>query len=134
MILIRELGFKYELTDIVVENLVPENMRNCAGAKEFLAKLPEMDQYFEEKRISAENEGKVLRYIASFEDGRANVSLKTVDKNHPAYSLTGGENIVAFTTKRYFKNPLVIKGPGAGPHVTAAGVFADILKATHHLF
>ncbi len=134
LILIRELGFKYELTDIVVENLVPENMRNCAGAKEFLAKLPEMDQYFEEKRISAENEGKVLRYIASFEDGRANVSLKTVDKNHPAYSLTGGENIVAFTTKRYFKNPLVIKGPGAGPHVTAAGVFADILKATHHLF
>jgi bifunctional aspartokinase / homoserine dehydrogenase 1 len=56
-----------------------------------------------------------------------------VDKNHPFYSLSGSENIVSYTTERYFHNPLVVKGPGAGAEVTAMGVFADIISLSSFL-
>jgi aspartokinase/homoserine dehydrogenase 1 len=69
-----------------------------------------------------------LRYIATLENGNAQVSLQAVDSNHPFYNLSGSDNIISFTTDRYQNRPLVIKGPGAGAEVTAAGMFADIIR------
>ena len=69
-----------------------------------------------------------LRFIARLEKGKAAVVLKEVDENHPFYHLSGSDNIISFTTARYHDRPLVVKGPGAGAEVTAAGVFADIIS------
>jgi len=74
-----------------------------------------------------------LRFIASLENGKAKLGLTSVGKSHHFYNLAGSENIVSFTTERYFNNPLVIKGPGAGAEVTAMGVFADIISLSSFL-
>ena len=73
-------------------------------------------------------EKKVLRYIGKLEDGKAAITLQMVDENHPFYMLSGSDNIISFTTDRYKDRPLVVKGPGAGAEVTAAGVFADLIN------
>ena len=71
---------------------------------------------------------KVLRFIASLENRKATIGLQEVDNNHPFYNLSGSDNIISFTTERYNERPLVVKGPGAGAEVTAAGVFAEIIS------
>ena len=81
----------------------------------------------------ANTEGKVLRFIAQMEGGKATVSLQAVGQDHPFYSLSGSDNIIAFTSERYKERPLVIKGPGAGAEVTAAGVFAEIITIGNYL-
>jgi len=93
-----------------------------------LKQLGKEDDIFGKKRKDAEKKGKVLRYIATLKNGRATVSLLAVGEEHPFYSLSGNDNVIAFTTERYKNTPIVIKGPGAGAEVTAAGVFADILR------
>ncbi|MGH2624992.1 MAG: hypothetical protein ACRDE7_15090, partial [Sphingobacterium sp.] len=76
--------------------------------------------------------GKVIRYIGSLENGEVQISLQMVDENHPFYALSGSDNIISFTTERYKERPLVVKGPGAGAEVTAAGVFADLVNVGQH--
>ncbi len=73
--------------------------------------------------------GHALRYLASVEDGQASVRMTEVAPGHPCASLSGSENLVTIISTRYEETPLVVRGPGAGPQVTAAGVFADILRA-----
>ena len=51
---------------------------------------------------------------------------RLADFDAPNISLP--DNIVKFVTRRYSDNPLIIRGPGAGPDVTAAGIFADLLR------
>jgi len=128
LILAREAGIKMELKDVEVENLVPEKCRDTESVDEFFKLLEAVDDEFEHKRKNAENNGNVLRYIATFENGKAKVSLQEVGTDSPFYHLDGADNMVSFTTTRYKDRPLVVKGPGAGAKVTAAGVFADILK------
>jgi aspartokinase/homoserine dehydrogenase 1 len=77
--------------------------------------------------------GQVLRYVGTLEDGRARAGLKEFPKSHPVASAKGSDNVIAFTTKRYARTPLVVQGPGAGADVTAMGVFSDILKLLHYL-
>ena len=95
---------------------------------EFYKELKKADDHFEALKKKAENEGKVLRYIGIMKEGKVSIKLEAVDMSHPFYSLTGSDNIIAFTTPRYTQCPLVVKGPGAGAEVTAAGVFADLVK------
>ena len=76
---------------------------------------------------------KGLRYIATLNKGKATVALQAVDENHPFYALYGNDNVIAFFTNRYKKSPLIIQGPGAGAEVTAAGVFADILRTATNI-
>ncbi|NOZ04200.1 MAG: bifunctional aspartate kinase/homoserine dehydrogenase I [FCB group bacterium] len=128
LILVRELGIPLEMEDIAVEKLVPDEVADAASVEDFLAKLETTDADWEAKRLKAEKEGKALRYLAKYENGVAALTLEAVDNRHPFYSLTDNENIVAFTTARYREHPLVIRGPGAGASVTAAGVLADILQ------
>ena len=85
-------------------------------------------------RQKAENEGKVLRMIAKLDNGHASIGLEAVDSSHPFYGLSGSDNMIVFTTKRYEERPLVVRGPGAGAEVTAAGVFAEIIKIGNLLY
>lgn len=128
LILAREAGAVLELSDIEVENLVPENCRGEMSADAFLAKIKDHDAHFEKLRAHAEAKDKKLRYQAIFENGKASVKLGTVASSHPFYSLSGSDNIILLTTERYHDRPMVIRGPGAGAEVTAAGVFADIIR------
>lgn len=128
LILARTIGLPIEMTDIEIENLIPENAKNASSPEEFLKLLTKEDSEFEGLRAAAAKENQVLRYIASLENGKAKVGLRRISAEHPFYSISGNDNVIAFTTSRYEKNSLVVRGPGAGPEVTAAGVFADILR------
>lgn len=128
LILARDSGFAIEPDDVTVENILPLPCQQAKSVEDFFVELEKANDYFEKRRADAEAKGCVLRFIASLENGKATVSLKEVDANHAFYSMSGSDNIISFTTERYKDRPLVVKGPGAGAEVTAAGVFADIIK------
>ena len=132
VILARELGYRTEVSDIDVESLVPEELRNVPK-DEFMKRLPELDGRIKELYDSAAAKGMKLRYVGKVEDGVCSVSLAAYPADHPFSTASGTDNVIAFTTARYNKEPLVIKGPGAGPEVTAGGVFADILRLSAYL-
>ncbi|KAL1833818.1 hypothetical protein ACET3Z_003469 [Daucus carota] len=135
IILARESGLKLELSDIPVQSLVPEPLRDIASAEEFLLQLPQFDSDMTGKREDAENAGEVLRYVGVVDavNQKGVVELKRYKKEHPFAQLSGSDNIIAFTTERYNKQPLIIRGPGAGAEVTAGGVFSDILRLASYL-
>jgi len=129
LILARQIGLKLEMEDISVENLVPESCRGKGSVEDFYNQLKAEDGAFTQKFEAAKAEGNVLRYVGQIKEGKASVELVAVSNAHPFASLKGSDNIVSFNTRRYNQTPLVIQGPGAGPAVTAAGVFADIIRA-----
>ncbi|KAK2988129.1 hypothetical protein RJ640_017461 [Escallonia rubra] len=135
IILARESGLKLELSDIPVENLVPEPLRASASGEEFLQQLPQFDQLMAEKQQDASEAGEVLRYVGVVDVVNQNgaVELRRYKKDHPFAQLSGSDNIIAFTTERYAKQPLIVRGPGAGAEVTAGGVFSDILRLASYL-
>lgn len=133
LILARETGLKLEPEDIKVENILPENCLKAPSVEAFFKELELSDDVFEAMRSKAEDERKVLRYIAKLENNEVTVGLEVVDPAHPFYILSGSDNIISFTTERYKERPLVVKGPGAGAEVTAAGVFADIISVSAYL-
>jgi aspartokinase/homoserine dehydrogenase 1 len=129
VILAREAGLTLELADIEVESLVPVALAN-ASVDEFLKRLPDFDAPMAERVAAAKREGKVLRYVASIDVGKqkAKVGLESFEPKHPFANISLTDNIVQFVTGRYCDNPLIVRGPGAGPAVTAAGIFADLLR------
>ena len=127
-ILAREAGRELSLEDVQVESLVPEALR-AGGVDDFVARLPEVDAAFAGRLAQAKAGGKVLRYVAKLDAaGKASVGLVELPADHAFAHLRLTDNIVQFTTRRYNENPLIVQGPGAGPEVTAAGVFADLLR------
>jgi aspartokinase/homoserine dehydrogenase 1 len=132
LILSREAGLKLELTDIETESLVPEDCQKVKTVDEFFKALEKHDGSFEKLLKDASSRGEKLRYKAVLRDGKVKVSLGSVDDQHPFYSLSGSDNIILLTTERYHDRPMVIRGPGAGAAVTAAGVFADIIRIGHY--
>ena len=127
-ILARELGLSIEIGDFPVQNLIAEELRDLE-VDEFMAALPRYDDEMLALYNAAKNENKSLRYVARLnERGEASVGLEKVDLSEPFSNISSTDNIVQFVTDRYAANPLVIQGPGAGPEVTAAGVFGDVLK------
>jgi aspartokinase/homoserine dehydrogenase 1 len=120
-ILARELGESIEIGDFPVQNLVPEALRECS-IDEFLARLPEHDGEIDAMYSDAVKQGRRLR-----------VGLEAVATDHPFCNINLTDNIVQFKSERYSSNPLVVQGPGAGPEVTAAGVFADLLRLANYL-
>jgi len=128
VILAREAGVGIDLADVAVESLVPESLR-AASVEEFMHRLSEFDAAIAARHARARDAGRVLRYVARLDrDGRASVGLAELAADHAFAHLRLTDNIVQFTTRRYRDNPLVVQGPGAGPEVTAAGVFADVLR------
>ena len=133
LILAREVGVALEPEDVKIAQLLPDNCLNAPSIDSFFEELVVSDAYFGKMMSDAFEKGEVLRYIATLENGKATVELRTVDAGHPFYSLSGSDNIISFTTERYKDRPLVIKGPGAGAEVTASGVFADIMSISSYL-
>lgn len=128
LILSRETGLSMELSDIKVENLVPEACRGEMSVEEFFRVIERHDDEFEKLRKAAEERKEKLRYMAILDNGKVKIQLGSVSQSHPFYSLSGSDNIILLTTARYHDRPMVIRGPGAGADVTAAGVFADIIR------
>jgi aspartokinase/homoserine dehydrogenase 1 len=128
LILSREAGIPLELSDIEVKSVVPEDCALASTVDDFFIKLKGHDQYFEKMRRDANAKNEKLRFMAVLDQGKASVSLASVGADHPFYSLKGSDNIILLTTERYHERPMVIRGPGAGASVTAAGVFADIIR------
>jgi aspartokinase/homoserine dehydrogenase 1 len=129
VILAREAGLDLELADIEVESLAPAALAK-ASVEEFLKRLPDFDKPMLERVQEAQRSGQVLRYVAEI-DVRARsaaVRLQSFAPSHPFANISLTDNIVQFVTGRYCDNPLIIRGPGAGPAVTAAGIFADLLR------
>lgn len=128
VILGREMGMSLELDDVAVEGLVPDALAD-GSVETFLERLPEHDDTMTDILRTAQAEGKVLRFVGSVKrDGTASVRLRRYSTEHAFARISHTDNIVRFQTDRYQKNPLIVQGPGAGPEVTAAGVFADLLR------
>jgi aspartokinase/homoserine dehydrogenase 1 len=133
LILSREIGLKLEFSDITIEKIIPQNCQDASTVDDFFVELDKSNAFFENMVNEAYQQGKVLRYIATLENQKITIGLKAIDEKHPFYQMDGADNVIAFTTKRYFDRPLVIKGPGAGAEVTASGVFADIVSLGSNL-
>ncbi|TWH17701.1 bifunctional aspartate kinase/homoserine dehydrogenase I [Pseudoxanthomonas taiwanensis] len=128
VILAREAGCELSIEDVQVESLVPAALRE-SSVDDFMARLHEVDAGFAARLAQAQANNSVLRYVARLDaQGKASVGLVEVPRDHAFANLRLTDNIVQFTTRRYCENPLVVQGPGAGPEVTAAGVFADLLR------
>ena len=134
IILAREMGLQIELDDLELENLIPPALADCS-TEEFLARATEFDGVMSARLKSAQANGRVLRYVGALhaETGRATVGLVELERSHPFANINLTDNVVRYVTARYDKNPLVVQGPGAGPAVTAAGVFADLLRVCAYL-
>jgi aspartokinase/homoserine dehydrogenase 1 len=133
LILIRESGIPFELKNIEIEKLISPEAENAKSLEDFFNKLKNDDHRIIEMKRNAAEKGCVLCYIAKYEKGNAKLSIQEIDRNHPFFNLTNSENIVAFTTKNYRRNPLIIRGQGAGADFTAVGILSDILRISNYL-
>ena len=133
LILAREVGLTMELDDIQIEPLLSPACFEANSVDEFFEVLEDQDSEMAAKIQEADKEGKVLRYVAKLREGAATISLEAVGSDHLFFSLSGSDNIIAFTSDRYLEKPLLIRGPGAGAEVTAAGVFADLIEVSDFL-
>ena len=134
IILGREMGLRLELEDIELVGLVPPSLADC-DVQTFLDRLAELDEPMRARLEAARARGRVLRYVGALDagTGRASVGLEEFEKTHPFVNINPTDNVVRFVTARYDRNPLVVQGPGAGPAVTAGGVFADLLRVCAYL-
>ena len=133
IILGREMGLTLEVADVQVEGLVPVALTQCS-VDEFMARLPESDAAMAEALDAARKKNQVLRYVGRIDAaGKATVGLMRLDSKHAFANIALTDNVVRFATRRYCDNPLIVQGPGAGPEVTAAGVFSDLLRLSAYL-
>ncbi|HUA81186.1 MAG TPA: homoserine dehydrogenase [Dyella sp.] len=133
VILAREAGWPLSSHDVAVESLVPASLADVP-LDAFMARLDELDAPMAVRLAEANAERGVLRHVASLDrDGCAQLRLQVVAASHPFAHTRLTDNIVQFRTQRYRDNPLLVQGPGAGPEVTAAGVFADLLRIAESL-
>ncbi|MEX0845898.1 MAG: bifunctional aspartate kinase/homoserine dehydrogenase I [Balneolaceae bacterium] len=128
LILARVSGYEIELDEITNNGFVPEECMKTDTLEEFYNKLDEHEEVFQALYKKAEDEDKRLKYVATYENGKAETGLDSFSADHPFFNLGGKDNIVLFYTNRYDEQPLVVKGAGAGAAVTASGIFADVMK------
>lgn len=129
LILAREAGFRLEMDDIEKISFLPESCLQ-GSVEDFYAEMAKHEDHFKAMLDGAKANELILKYIATFDNGKASVGLQSIDSKHNFANLSGKDNAVLFFTNRYSEQPLVVKGAGAGADVTAAGVFADIIRAT----
>jgi len=133
LILTRQSGSRMEIADVCVESLVPRMLAAGPFSQRFFKSLAKYDSAMAERLNRARSRGAVLRYVGVLQGGGARAGIKEFPRDHPIASTKGSDNIIAFTTKRYSRTPLIVQGPGAGADVTAMGVFSDILKLLNYL-
>ena len=130
VILARESGYKIEKEEVINHAFIPAKYFEST-IEEFWNTIGEMDEVFEKQRVILESQRQKWRFVGVMNEGTASVSLQIVDPGHPFYDLEGSNNIVLLTSERYNEYPMQIKGYGAGAAVTAAGVFADLIKVSN---
>jgi aspartokinase/homoserine dehydrogenase 1 len=130
LILAREAGYAFESDQISIIPFLPDNCFS-GTLDDFWKNIRKQDAVFEKRRKQLTLENKKLRFVARLENGKASIELEEVGIAHPAYPLEGSNNIILITTHRYHEQPMVIRGYGAGADVTAAGVFADIIRVAN---
>jgi len=130
LILSREAGYSIEKEDVIVNKFIPEECFK-GDLNDFFEKVKEYDAEFEQKRIEITKQNRKWRFFATLDLGKAKVELITIGSEHPSFNLEGSNNIILLTTDRYKELPMVIKGYGAGAEVTAAGVFADLMRVVN---
>jgi bifunctional aspartokinase / homoserine dehydrogenase 1 len=133
VILAREIGLDLELEDIGIESLVPESLRG-GSVEDFFRGLAGHDHVMTDLLNRSRDCDQVIRYVGVVDpEKECVVQLKNYPRSHVFARATGSDNIVAFKTQRYHPQPLIVQGPGAGPDVTAGGVFADLLRLASYL-
>jgi aspartokinase/homoserine dehydrogenase 1 len=133
IILGREMGLQLEMSDVQVASLVPQELV-AGNSEQFLTGLSRHDAPMKQRYEAARARGRVLRYVGAVRaDGHATVGLAELDSRHAFANIALTDNVVRFATARYCDNPLIVQGPGAGPAVTAGGVFADLLRLATYL-
>jgi aspartokinase/homoserine dehydrogenase 1 len=133
IILGREMGLDLEMADVEVESLVPAGLE-AGSIDDFMGRLSQYDAGMNDRLETARSHGKVLRYVGRLTaDGKATVGVVELDAKHAFANIALTDNVVRFATRRYCDNPLIVQGPGAGPEVTAGGVFADLLRLATYL-
>jgi len=130
VILARESGYRIEKEEVENNSFIPQKYFN-SSMEEFWNTIGEMDEEFEKQRLVLESKRQKWRFVGVMNQGKASVSLVIVDPGHPFYDLEGSNNILLLTSERYNEYPMLIKGYGAGAAVTAAGVFADLIKVSN---
>lgn len=131
--LAREIGHPVSISDVSITDLVPAELKSCS-IDEFLAKLPEYDELMNAKVRAAAEKKQKLYYVCTVDQrGKLSVAIESFPEAHAFSALKSTDNMLIFTTRRYDKQPLIIQGPGAGAEVTAAGVFADLLRLVSFL-
>jgi bifunctional aspartokinase / homoserine dehydrogenase 1 len=130
LILAREAGYAIEKEDVIVKKFLPDSCFT-GDLNDFFEKVKKYDAEFEEKRKALVKENKKWRFFATLDKGKARVELLTIGTDHPSFNLEGSNNIILLTSDRYHELPMVIKGYGAGAEVTAAGVFADLMRVVN---
>ncbi|WP_042721382.1 bifunctional aspartate kinase/homoserine dehydrogenase I [Flavobacterium sp. B17] len=128
LILAREAGYSLEFNEIENESFLPEECMK-GSVEDFYKSLSKHENHFKNLLEKAKNDGKILKYVAQFKNGKAKVGLQRIAPESDLFHLYGKDNIVIFKTLRYSEQPLVVKGAGAGAEVTASGVFADIVRS-----
>lgn len=128
LILARESGVEMNLEDIENTSFLSEAGLKSDTVDDFYKTLIEDEAHYQSLYASAKANNCQLKYVAKFNNGQASVSLQEIPEGHPFYNLEGSDNIVMFYTERYPKQPMIIKGAGAGADVTASGLFADIIR------
>ncbi|MEX2585198.1 MAG: hypothetical protein WD315_02315 [Balneolaceae bacterium] len=127
LIIARTCGLELERSDIQVESLIPEKLKDVDSGS-FLSLFSDYDQEWTSRIEEEKSNGRTLRYSGSLKNGKIRIGIESVDKNSAIGQLTGTNNLIQIKTRRYYDQPLIIQGPGAGKEVTAAGILADIQK------
>lgn len=130
LILAREAGYPIEKDDVMVKKFLPEECFT-GDLNDFFEKVKVYDAEFEQRRKDLAKQNRKWRFFATLDQGKAKVELITIGSDHPSFNLEGSNNIILITTNRYHELPMVIKGYGAGAEVTAAGVFADLMRVVN---
>ena len=128
LILGREAEQELEFEDITIQSMVPSDCIDTKSVLDFFEKLKKHDPHFSSLLAESNAKGEKLRFMATLEGGKATVGLKSLPDSHPFSTLKGSDNMILLTTDRYNDRPMIIRGPGAGADVTAAGVFADVIR------
>ncbi|MDT0559484.1 bifunctional aspartate kinase/homoserine dehydrogenase I [Ichthyenterobacterium sp. W332] len=128
LILARESGIPMEVDDVTNDSFLTENNLKAKSVDDFYKTLKADEPHFQKIFQAAKQKGCRLKYVAEYKKGKSRIGLKEIAKDHPFYNLEGKDNIVMFYTQRYPKQPMIIKGAGAGADVTASGLFADIIR------
>ena len=128
LILIRESGYEMEMEHIKNNSFLPNECMETTSNDDFFKSLTKHSSHFENLLAEAKSKECRLKFVASFDNGKASVGLQFIPKESPFYNLEGKDNIVEFHTDRYIDQPLIIKGAGAGAAVTASGIFADVIR------